>query len=150
MAKNPAFDAGAFKAHEKRSWEEAADNYEKAFGRTTAQAIDPLLDAVSAGSGVRLLDVCCGIGKLADAAAQRGATPVGLDFAASMVAQARRLHPGLDVREGDAEELPFEDASFDVVWTQHVQMNIAPTNRGSTTKSHAFCGRAGGSHSTTF
>ena len=115
MTKSTPFDADAFKSMEKRSWEQAADNYGETFGRITAQAFDPILDAVGAGTGVRLLDVCCGIGMLAAAAAKRGASPVGLDFATSMVAQARRLHPSLDIREGDAEALPFEDAMFDAV-----------------------------------
>jgi len=39
----------------------------------------------------------------------------GMDFAAAMVEQAARLHPGVTFRTGDAEALPFDDASFDAV-----------------------------------
>lgn len=115
MAKDRPIDAEAFKAFERKGWGEAAANYGEQLGRDTGQAIAPLLDAVGAGPGVRLLDVCCGTGALSAEAARRGAVPVGVDFAPEMVAQARRLHPGVDVREGDAEALPFADASFDAV-----------------------------------
>jgi len=40
---------------------------------------------------------------------------VGLDFSAAMVDRARALHPPVPFREGDAEDLPFEDATFDAV-----------------------------------
>ena len=46
-------------------------------------------------------------------AAQRGASVTGVDFAPAMVEYARRLHPGLDFREGDANALPFGPATFD-------------------------------------
>ena len=38
-----------------------------------------------------------------------------MDFAASVVAEAKRRHPGLDFRRGDAEDLPFGDTEFDAV-----------------------------------
>ena len=65
--------------------------------------------------GTRLLDVACGPGFIAGAAAQRGAAVVGLDFSAAMIAQARGRLPLLTFQEGDAEVLPFDGASFDAV-----------------------------------
>jgi ubiquinone/menaquinone biosynthesis C-methylase UbiE len=49
------------------------------------------------------------------AAAGRGAVVVGVDFSAAHLALARREHPTLDFRAGDAGALPFPDASFDAV-----------------------------------
>jgi SAM-dependent methyltransferase len=49
------------------------------------------------------------------AATRRGATAIGIDLSAAQVALARRLHPGVDVREGDAMSLPFADASTDAL-----------------------------------
>jgi SAM-dependent methyltransferase len=63
----------------------------------------------------RVLDVGCGRGDLCAAAAARGARPVGVDLADGMVAAARASHPGLEFVRADAEDLPFADASFDVV-----------------------------------
>jgi ubiquinone/menaquinone biosynthesis C-methylase UbiE len=77
--------------------------------------VEPLLDAASVAAGTRVLDIATGPAYVAGEAARRGASVVGVDVAAAMVALARRLHPGLEFREADAHALPFEDASFDAV-----------------------------------
>ena len=69
--------------------------------------------------GCRLLDVACGSGQLALMAAKDGIEVTGVDIAATLVerARARAQAEGLRARfeEADAEALPFDDASFDVV-----------------------------------
>jgi len=105
----------AFHDFEHAGWERAAKFYGDAFGALTAQTAEPTLDAVNASGGTRLLDVACGPGFIAGAAAARGALVTGLDFAAAMVAQARQRLPALTFREGDAEALPFEAGTFDAV-----------------------------------
>jgi SAM-dependent methyltransferase len=62
-----------------------------------------------------LLDVACGPGHCAAAAAARGAVPLGLDAAVGMVAVARGRYPESEFQQGDAERLSFADASFDAV-----------------------------------
>jgi SAM-dependent methyltransferase len=69
--------------------------------------------------GTELLDVACGAGQLSLPAARNGIKVTGLDLAANLVQQARRKAAAerLDIRfdQGDAEDLPYPDASFDVV-----------------------------------
>ena len=69
--------------------------------------------------GTRLLDVACGAGQLTLPAARKGILVTGLDLAANLVQQvrARADAEGLKIQvdEGDAENLPYPDASFDVV-----------------------------------
>lgn len=80
-----------------------------------------LADAAEIGWAERVLDVACGTGTLACAAARRtggGGRVVGLDISEEMLAVARREHPGIDWRLGRAEALPFEPHSFDVVVSQ--------------------------------
>ncbi len=73
------------------------------------------------GDGERVLDVACGTGDLARLFAKQGAAAVvGLDFTQAMldIAAAKPALPNavsLDYLRGDAMDLPFEDASFDVV-----------------------------------
>jgi SAM-dependent methyltransferase len=62
---------------------------------------------------MNFLDIASGPGYVAAAAAKRGAIVLGVDFSAAMIVQARRLHPGIDFREGDAENLPFGSGLFD-------------------------------------
>lgn len=80
----------------------------------------------------RVLDVGCGIGGPARFLARTfGCSVTGVDLSAEFVEVARDLNrrvglgDTIDVRRADALDLPFDDAGFDVVWTQHVTMNIA-------------------------
>ena len=69
--------------------------------------------------GVRMLDVACGTGHLTIAAARRSVCATGIDIASNLVTQARAnaRRQGIVMRidEGDAEDLPYPDSSFDVV-----------------------------------
>jgi SAM-dependent methyltransferase len=115
---NPApmpIDPDAFHAFERAGWERAAEHYADVFGDVTTKMAAPLLDAVNAGAGTRLLDVATGPGFVAAAAAARGAIVTGVDFSPAMIADARRRHQGVTFREGDAEALPFDRDSFDAV-----------------------------------
>ena len=68
----------------------------------TARLVEPLLDAAGVRAGTRLLDVACGPGRCAAAAAARGGMPLGLDAAVGMVAAARARYPEIEFRQGDA------------------------------------------------
>ena len=102
-----------FRAFERAGWEDIPESYHEAFGRLTIQAIEPLLDAAGVKRRVSFLDIASGPGYVAAAAAKRGATVLGVDFSARMVAQARQLHPEIEFREGDAEDLSLGNGLFD-------------------------------------
>ena len=105
----------SFREFEHRAWQSVVKLYEDYFGALTAQCIEPLLDAVQVKAGDTVLDIATGPGYIAAAAARRGARVTGLDFSSAMIAEAFALHPDISFREGDAGNLPFADASFDVV-----------------------------------
>lgn len=76
---------------------------------------EPLLDALAGDyHGRSFLDICCGAGHLAAAAAARGARTEGIDFAHAMVEIAKRNYPQLGFREGNAESLHYPNGSFDL------------------------------------
>jgi ubiquinone/menaquinone biosynthesis C-methylase UbiE len=118
-----------FHEFEHDGWEKLPKRYHDAFSTLTTQAIEPLLDSVLAKKGTRLLDVATGPGYVAAAAAARGADTVGLDFAAAMVAEARRNYSKITFTEGDAEDLPFPDASFDAVTMNFGLLHLARPDR---------------------
>ena len=113
MADQPDFDTQAFRDFEQAGWQDLGQSYHAVTRDSTRHAAEHLLDAVDAGPGKRLLDIASGPGYSAGLAAERGAAAEGIDFAASMVAEAGRTYPAAQFREGDAEDLPFDDASFD-------------------------------------
>jgi SAM-dependent methyltransferase len=85
----------------------------------SAQGAEHFVDSLGITPGMQILDVACGTGNLAIPAACKGAQVTGVDIASNLLVQARAraAQEGLDVtfEEGDAEQLPFPDAQFDVV-----------------------------------
>jgi SAM-dependent methyltransferase len=108
-------DADAFNAFEAAGWETRAESYHDYWAALTGRLSDPLLDAVNAGPGLRLLDVACGPGYLTARAVDRGATAVGVDIAEAMIGLARQRFPQAEFRRADAQSLPFPDGSFGAV-----------------------------------
>jgi SAM-dependent methyltransferase len=104
-----------FKAFETGTWGDRAATYDLVIGAVTARVGAELLDAVGAGPGTRLLDLGCGPGTITAAAAGRGAQVTGVDLAEGMLALGRERHPQLELVTGDAEDLPFADATFHAV-----------------------------------
>lgn len=100
---------------ERRTWAETYSTYDSHFGRITAQASEHLLEAVSIKEVASLLEVACGTGNIAQRASELGAEVVGLDFTDGMIKIAKKLHPQVEFRVGDAQALPFQDNIFDCV-----------------------------------
>jgi SAM-dependent methyltransferase len=111
---------------------------------------EPLLEhlagALAVKRGERVLDVATGTGALAVRLARAGADVSGVDLAPALVETARRLaeKEGLSIRYdvGDAEDLPYEDASFDVV-SSSIGTMFAP-DHGAVARELARVCRPGG------
>jgi ubiquinone/menaquinone biosynthesis C-methylase UbiE len=76
-------------------------------------AADVLVEAAAVGAGDDVLDVACGTGHVALAAARRGAKVGGVDSAAALVALATERVPDGRFLVGEAESLPVESGAFD-------------------------------------
>jgi SAM-dependent methyltransferase len=129
VAASEAAATPTFKELERQGWGAKADDYNAFAGQITVGAVGPLLDATGVGAGMRVLDVASGPGYVAAGAATRGARPTGIDFAANMVTEARRRFPGVDFREGDAENLVFDTENFDAVTCGFGLLHIADPDR---------------------
>lgn len=93
--------------------------------------------------GEFVLDVGCGTGIAAAAAAATGATVTGLDGAPGMIAIARREVPDVDFRVGDFMALPFDDATFDAVISSHALL-FADDRVGALREWRRVCRPGGG------
>lgn len=105
-------DVESMKYRLKTIW--MAGDYDR-FSRYMETGAREFYERLQVAPGCRLLDVGCGSGQLALMAAKDGLEVTGVDIASSWVERARA--EGLHARfeEADAEALPFEDASFDIV-----------------------------------
>lgn len=113
----PALAALAtLKAKQKATWE-AGDFGQIAIG--IEQVAEEFMARRELQRGKRVLDVACGTGNLAVVAARHGCHTSGIDIADNLVAQARaraaKAGLAIDFQEGDAEMLPFDANSFDLV-----------------------------------
>lgn len=102
-----------FTIFEHEGWETISRGYEQHFAPLTRQSITALLDLAEVGTGVSVLDVCCGPGMISGAAIDRGAKASGIDFSSEAVNIARSNVGNAEFWEGDAQSLPFDDDSFD-------------------------------------
>jgi SAM-dependent methyltransferase len=112
----PTPDLAAIKAKQQQTW--ASGDFH-AVAATIVLVAEHLVDVADLHAGWRVLDVATGSGNAAIAAARLGCEAVGVDYVPALLerGRARAAAEGLDVEllEGDAEALPFPDASFDAV-----------------------------------
>ncbi len=104
------------------SFDVSADAYGRFMGRFSEPLAVEMCELVGVREGQRALDVGCGPGALtAELVRRLGLGAVGaVDPSAAFVAAVRERIPGLDVRDGLAEALPYDDASFDLALAQLV------------------------------
>ena len=99
-------------------WGERAGDWAELLEKPDRPWLGPAYELVLdrlVGADTRLLDVGCGSGRFCVLAGERGARVAGIDATPELLAIARERNPGADLRHGDLQFLPWDDASFDVV-----------------------------------
>ena len=108
-------DPQSFGNFELDGWETVSQGYEEHFTKLTRQSVAAILDAAGVSTDMLVLDVCCGPGMIATAAAARGARATGIDFSAAVIKVANSGESGAEFHQGDAQSLSFADNSYDSV-----------------------------------
>ena len=104
-----------FARFEHEGWQRVADKYDSVWSPLTRQFIPYLLNDAQVAAGVSVLDLACGPGYVSAAAKRLGAVPTGMDFSENMISIAKAMFPEISFMQGDAQNLPFDDSSFDRV-----------------------------------
>jgi SAM-dependent methyltransferase len=104
-----------FQELEHAGWLAKAHAYDELFATITDQAIPYILTSFGDLAQKRLLDIACGTGHLAGTSHNYAAISKGVDFASAMVKQARSNYPDVTFKEGNAEQLPYPENTFDAV-----------------------------------
>jgi SAM-dependent methyltransferase len=143
IAPRPGPDFAAIKSRQQATW--ASGDFAVVAARIVYQA-EHLVEAADVQAGWRVLDVATGSGNAAIAAARRGCDAVGLDYVPALLERGRvraaAEHLDVEFVEGDAENLPFPDASFDAVLSIYGVM-FAPNHRRTAAELARVC-RPGG------
>jgi SAM-dependent methyltransferase len=130
MSATNTIEMASLKDKLKGTW--MAGNYDY-FSRFMESSAVEFLDRLRLRGGDRLLDVACGSGQLALLAARKGAKVTGVDIATNWIeaARGRAASEGLAAQfdQGDAEELPYPDESFDIVASIYGAMFAARPER---------------------
>lgn len=105
-----------------RSFRASGDAYDTFMGRYSRPLADLFADAADLEAGLQTLDVGCGPGALTGALVRRlgPAAVSACDPSPPFVRECAARFPGVEVRSGQAEDLPFENASFDRAMAQLV------------------------------
>jgi SAM-dependent methyltransferase len=122
-------DAEAFRRFEHDGWDRLCKGYHNHWEHLTTQIIPAMLEAAMVSRGTALLDVACGPGYVSDLASRQGAKATGVDLSGEMVKLARGQYPALDFQCADAEDLPYQDSSFDVVAINFGVLHFPDTDR---------------------
>lgn len=104
-----------FKEYEQQGWERVASEYDACFGKITPQAANALVEFAEIKKKSKVLDIACGPGYVASLAAKKSRDVTGIDFSTGMIQKAKAFFPEINFLVMDAEELLFNDQSFDVV-----------------------------------
>ena len=136
-------DFQAIKSRQRATW--SAGDYGR-IGTTVQICAEILCETIDLRAGERVLDVATGTGNAALAAARRYAHATGVDYVPSLLAQGRERalaeHLPIELLEGDAEDLRFDDGAFDVVLSTFGVM-FAPNQERTASELIRVC-RAGG------
>jgi SAM-dependent methyltransferase len=114
----------------RRSYDAVAEKYADGFRHELAyKPLDRALLAClieQAGPGAPIADLGCGPGHVSGWLASHGAAAVGIDLSASMIAVARREHPGVEFRQGDLLGLPAGDGEFGAAVALYSVIHLEP------------------------
>lgn len=139
----PTPDLEAVKQKQQAAW--SSGDFAVVASRIVLVA-EQLCDSADLHAGWRVLDVATGSGNAAIAAARHGCISVGIDYVPSLLERGRKRAAAeglaVDLLEGDAEALPFADASFDAVTSVYGTM-FAPNHQRTADEVLRVC-RPGG------
>lgn len=109
------YDPEAIVTAERDTWQRMAPSYVDTIAKFTSHVVDQLISRANLGAESIALEVACGPGHITHRMASSGAKVIGIDLVPEMVEEASKRYPGMEFRQSDAEHLPFDDQTFDIV-----------------------------------
>jgi ubiquinone/menaquinone biosynthesis C-methylase UbiE len=96
-------------------WGQKSSDWSAIQEPTAKAGYEFVLDFLQLKPGAKLLDIGCGSGLFSKMAHDKGAEVTAIDATKELLEEAQKKAPGVIFSQGEMEELPFEDITFDVV-----------------------------------
>mgnify|MGYP000271213644 CR=1 FL=1 len=118
-------EADVITNYERETWTRCADSYVNTFAGITNEAVPKLVEMGDIDTGSNVLEIGSGPGNVAKQLNDLGANVKGIDFSETMVSVANQLYPHITFDVANAENIPFENNSFDCVVANFVVHHLA-------------------------
>ena len=115
--------------YELETWTRCATSYNDTWATLTNETLPLLIRKTAIKPASSVLDIGCGAGNSTKKISDSGADVIGIDFSEKMVAEASSTHQNITFKQSDAENIPVEDNSKDVVISNFVVHHFAEPNK---------------------
>ncbi len=115
--------------YELETWTRCSSSYNDTWATLTNETLPLLISKANINSKTSVLDIGCGAGNSTNLISQNTADVIGIDFSERMIDKAREVYPNITFKSSDAEDIPLEDNSVDVVIANFVIHHFAEPNK---------------------
>jgi ubiquinone/menaquinone biosynthesis C-methylase UbiE len=119
----------AVREYELDTWTRCSPSYNNTWATLTNETLPLLIDKTNVDSNISVLDIGCGAGNSTNIISEKGANVIGIDFSKKMIGQANSNFPNITFKQSDAENIPLENNSIDVIIANFVVHHLAEPNK---------------------
>ncbi len=119
----------AIREYELDTWTRCSSSYNETWATLTNETLPLLIDKTNTNNNISVLDIGCGAGNSTKMISETRADVIGIDFSEKMINVAKNVYPNITFKQSDAENIPLEDNSTDVVIANFVVHHFAEPSK---------------------
>mgnify|MGYP000854433528 CR=1 FL=1 len=119
----------AIRKYELDTWSRCSPSYNKTWATLTNETLPLLINKTNIDSNVSVLDIGCGAGNSTKKISDTGANVIGIDFSEKMILEASSAHSDIIFKQSDAENMPLDDNSIDIVIANFIVHHLPDPNK---------------------
>lgn len=119
----------AIRDYELDTWSRCSPSYNKTWATLTSETLPLLISKTNIDSSVSVLDIGCGAGNSTKKISETGANVIGIDFSEKMISEASAAHSDIVFKQSDAENIPLEDNTMDIVIANFIVHHLPEPNK---------------------
>lgn len=119
----------AIREYELDTWTRCSSSYNETWATFTNETLPFLINRTNIDLNDSVLDIGCGAGNSTKKISETGANVIGIDFSEKMIREASAAHRDIVFKQSDAEHIPLEDNSIDIVIANFIVHHLAEPNK---------------------